>query len=383
MRAAAFGLLLLACADKGATSGDSAAAEGWDWGLPEGFPEPNVPADNPMSAAKVELGRYLFYDVRLSYNETQSCGTCHEQDKAFTDGRAQAEGSTGEAHRRGAMALANVAWASGLTWASVSVRTLEDQALLPLFGEHPVELGMAGHEDELLRRFEEDAGYRSLFGEVWPEDAAPVTLAHLAQAIAAFERSLVTADSPYDRFRYADDPGAMSASARQGMGLFFSEELECFHCHGDPLFTDSTETATSTFEELFFHNTGLYNVDGAGAYPERDQGIFEQTGLALDMGRFRAPPLRNVALTAPYMHDGSIPTLELVLDHYAAGGRTVSSGEDAGVGSESPVKSELIQGFDLDAADRQSVIDFLHALTDEAFLTDARFGPPDSASPPL
>src|SRR5262249_32884631 len=117
------------------------AQSAYEWMLPSGFPTPTVPPDNPMSAAKAELGRYLFYDTRLSANQTQSCATCHEQARAFTDGRAASVGSTGEVHRRGSMSLVNVAYAQALTWANPAMTRLEDQALVPMYGEHPIELG--------------------------------------------------------------------------------------------------------------------------------------------------------------------------------------------------------------------------------------------------
>lgn len=338
---------------------------GWAWDLPPGFPEPPVPEDNPMSAAKVELGRYLFYDTRLSGNQTQSCGSCHRQELAFTDGLAHAEGSTGEIHRRSAMGLTNIAYASGLTWASDAVRLLEDQALLPMFGEDPVELGLAGMEEELLGRLRDDAEMAARFEAAFPGEADPVSLSGITRAIAAFERTLISGGSPYDRFWYQDQPDALSAEARRGMALFNSEDLECFHCHGGVMFSDATAYADSAFVELPFHNTGLYNEDGAGAYPESDQGLIELTGDPADMGRFRAPSLRNVARTAPYMHDGSVATLDEVLDHYAAGGR-----------AQSPLRSEFVKGFELSAEDRADLLAFLDSLTDEGFLSDPAISDP-------
>jgi len=366
--------LLLACPGP---EDDTGAAATYAWDLPAGFPEPYVPPEYPMSAEKVELGRYLFYDERLSGNETQACASCHKQELAFTDGLAGAEGSTGEIHRRGSMALGNIAYASTLTWASNAVRVLEHQALLPIFGETPVELGMAGREDELLERFRSDPAMLARFEAAFPDREDPVDLDTLTQGIASFQRSLLTGDSPYDRWTYRDDPQALSDSALRGMSLYLSEDMECFHCHGGFAFADSVRTATTTFDEMFFHNTGLYNVDGAGAYPERDQGLYELTLEPADMGRFRAPSLRNIAVTAPYMHDGSIATLDEVLDHYAAGGRTIAEGENAGVGADNPYKSEFVRGFQLDDQSRADLKAFLESLTDEGFLTDPRFSDPE------
>ncbi len=356
---------LLACSGPEKESAEAT----YVWKLPEGFPTPVVPADNPMSDEKVELGRYLFYDKRLSGNETQSCGSCHQPQYGFTDGKANAEGSTGQIHRRSSMSVVNVGYFSGLTWASNVVKSLEAQALLPLFGETPVELGMAGLEEELFARLAADAEYPARFSAAFPDEEDPINLGNITKAIAGFQRSLISGGSPYDQLQYGGDPSAMTAEARRGMALFFSEELECFHCHQGFAFTDSVQSESTTFEELLFHNTGLYNLDGAGAYPIADQGLYELTLEPADMGRFRAPTLRNIAKTAPYMHDGSIATLEEVVDHYAAGGRTISDGENAGVGSANPYKSEFVTGFTLTEEQRTDLLAFLNALTDEDFLT--------------
>ncbi|WP_437660390.1 MbnH family di-heme enzyme [Sorangium sp. So ce1182] len=362
----------------GAGGGDAAV---YDWGLPPGFPVPKVPQGNPMSAVKVELGRRLFYDRRLSGNGTYSCGSCHLQELAFSDGLACAKGSTGQMHTRGSMSLANVAYLTTLTWGNPLLDTLEEQALSPMFGETPVELGLAGREDEMIERLQDEPLYRDLFPDAFPGDGEPIRLDNITRAIAAFERSLLSYRSPYDRYRYDGDPSGMSEAALRGLDLFFSEKLECFHCHGGFNLSDSVQHDGTTFTEVMFHNTGLYNIGGSGAYPEGNAGVYEISGKEADMGRFRAPTLRNIAVTAPYMHDGSIATLEEVLDHYAAGGRTIESGPNAGVGSENRFKSELIRGFDLTAEEKADVIAFLKTLTDEAFLRDPRFADPWAEAP--
>jgi cytochrome c peroxidase len=163
------------------------------------------------------------------------------------------------------------------------------------------------------------------------------------------------------------------------MDLFFSERLECFHCHGGFNFSDAVDHARLPEPERAFHNTGLYNVDGNGAYPPGDRGLLALTGNPADMGRFKAPTLRNIAVTAPYMHDGSIATLEEVIDHYAEGGRTIASGPDAGVGSASPLKDPFVSGFVLSDRERADLVAFLESLTDESFLTDPRFSDPFAA----
>lgn len=356
--------------------GGGGGSGGYDWGLPAGFPRPRVPEDNPMSEVKVELGRRLFYDTRLSGNETYSCASCHKQEIAFTDGLANALGSTGDIHPRSSMSIVNVAYYTVLTWGNPLVDSLEEQALLPMFGESPVELGLSGKEAVLLERLADEPLYPGLFGEAFPDDPDPVTLKNTVRAISAFQRSILSYRTPYDRYVYGGDPTALSDAAIRGKDLFFGEKMECFHCHGQFNFSDSYATETSSFTEKMFHNTGLYNIGGTGAYPAGNAGVYEITGQESDMGRFRAPSLRNVAVTAPYMHDGSVATLSDALDHYKAGGRTIASGPHAGDGSKNPYKSPLINGFDLSPAEKADVIAFLESLTDQELLTDPRLSDP-------
>jgi cytochrome c peroxidase len=185
----------------------------------------------------------------------------------------------------------------------------------------------------------------------------------------------VSFNAPYDRY-LAGDASALTPAAEKGLELFFSERLECFHCHGGFNFTDSTTHENSTVEQFGFHNNGLYNLDGNGAYPPDNTGLFDMTGSVRDMGRFKAPSLRNVSKTAPYMHDGSMTTLDEVLLHYARGGRLIGEGPHAGDGRLSPFKSEFVTGFELSDEERAHLIAFLNALTDEAVLTDERWADP-------
>ena len=341
-----------------------------------------------MTEEKVELGRHLFYDTRLSGNQTQSCASCHLQELAFTDGRARAVGSTGERHHRSSMSLANVAYASRLTWAHPHLDRLEDQALAPMFGDLPVELGL-GDAELLTERLASDPLYPELFSDAFEDEpqksarartdgagAELITLDNVLKALATFERTLISGSAPYDRF-LAGEAEALSEAAQRGMKLFLSERLECFHCHGGFLFSDSVSHAGLPEPERAFHNNGLYNVDGEGGYPQSDQGIFELTGRDGDMGKFKAPTLRNIAVTAPYMHDGSIATLEEVLRHYENGGRTTTQAEPDG--ADSPLKDELVGGFILSDSERSDLLEFLHSLTDQQFLTDERFADPRPA----
>ncbi len=344
-----------------------APASSYEWHLPPGLPVPLVPADNPMSAAKVALGRRLFYDTRLSGTGTYACASCHQQAHAFTDGRAHALGATGGVHAHGAMSLTNVAYNASFGWADSTRRTLEAQMAVPMFNEHPIELGLAGREAEVVARFssrEEDAReFRLVFGD----DPDPVTLPNIVKAIAAFERTLLSGDSPFDRYLYRDERSAISPAAVRGMTLFFSARLHCSECHTGFNLSGPTAAANAPEPALLFHNTALYDVDGRGSYPAGDRGLVEVTGKRDDMGRFRAPTLRNVALTAPYMHDGSLPTLQAVIDHYASGGH------------KSRYVSDRVRGFSLSGTDRDDLVAFLQALTDESFLTNPAFGAPPRA----
>lgn len=334
-----------------------------------------------MSGSKVELGRFLFYDRRLSGNGTQSCADCHQQDKAFTDGRAQAIGSTGELHPRSAQPLGNVAYHPTITWANPTLVTLEQQMEVPLFGQSPVEMGITdANRDAVLQRLRDDltaALYPERFARAFPDDPEPIGFGNVIKAIAAFQRSLVSGNSRYDQ--WLAGTATLSASESRGMTLFFGEKAECFHCHGSFNFNDQIVHARSRLIETPFHNTGLYNLGGTGAFPEPNRGLFELTAKPSDMGRFRAQSLRNVEVTAPYMHDGSIATLEDVVRFYAAGGREITSGPYAGDGRANPYKEELVTRIDLTEQDEADLVAFLKTLTDHAFLTDARFSNPFTA----
>jgi len=354
------GFLLMA---SGIHSTEDGALLGFD--LPPGFPPPPTPGDNPLTEAKAELGRHLFFDTRLSSDGTFSCSSCHQPVHAFTDSRQRAIGVTGDIHPRNTMGLANVAYNASLNWADPRLNRLEEQMEIPMFSIKPVEMGISGHEEEVLTRLLGEPRYGELFHEAFPEQRAPINLENVILAIASFERTLISGSSPYDRYVYWDDRESLSDTARRGMRLFFSNELACSQCHSGFNFSGPVVLPGETPEPAF-HNTALYDLDGAGSYPEGNQGVIEHTGIAEDMGRFRAPTLRNIALTAPYMHDGSLPTLEAVIEHYAAAGRA----------AQNPWKSSLVSGFELSAAESRDLVRFLESLTDRAFVEDPRFENP-------
>jgi len=349
---------------------------GYDYGLPKWVPTPLEPEGNPTTGPKVELGRGLFYDKRLSRNHTMSCASCHDQKLAFTDARATSPGVAGHHTPRNAMSLANVAYVPVLTWANPLLQSLEQQALVPIFGREPEELGLAGMDAEIIQRLQSASVYPKMFREAFPEADGKISFATISRALAAFQRTLISVRSPYDRYRYEGDTAAVPDAVIRGEALFFSERLECHHCHNGLHFSDTVFHQRNRLGEQAFHNTGLYNIGGKGAYPPDNRGIADITGRAEDEGRFRAPSLRNVAVTGPYMHDGSIPTLDGVIDHYAAGGRNIESGPYAGDGKQNPLKSAFVPGFTLSPDERADLIAFLNALTDTQFLYDPRFADP-------
>ncbi|MBI1353201.1 MAG: di-heme enzyme [Acidobacteria bacterium] len=363
---------IAACAMLGVALVAGTAQEPFVWDLPPGFPEPWVPADNPMTAAKVELGRRLFYDPRLSANRTQSCGSCHRQELAFTDGRARGLGSTGEEHPRGSMSLANVAYAPTLTWAHPTLDSLELQARVPLFGVDPVELGQAGREEALLEILRRSEPYPELLGVAFPSDAGPFSVERILDALACFERTILSGRSPYDRYHFGSDASAISPAAQRGEILFFSgEKAGCFQCHGGFNFSGPVRTAAQPDPPRLFHNTGLYNLPGTLSYPPPNTGIHAHTGRPEDVGKFRTPTLRNIAVTAPYMHDGSVATLEQAIEHYAAGGRH----------GDNPLKSRAIRRRELSPDEKRDLLEFLRSLTDQTLLTDPRWSDPWTARP--
>jgi cytochrome c peroxidase len=355
-------VILMACAAAHAAAGADAPMDpAYEWHLPPGFPRPMVPADNPMSAAKVELGRRLFHETRLSSTGRYACHSCHRPELAFTDGRARALGATGKSVKHGAMSLANVAYSASFTWSDARVRSLESQMRQPLFNRHPVEMGLRSGGRAAVEALSADSAYRDLFAAAFPQDTAPISMDHIIKAIAAFERTLISGRSPFDRYVFDDDRTALSASQKRGMALFFSARIGCAQCHSGinfsgPLIYEGHPKASASFAD-----NGLYDVDGQGSYPAGDRGLIEVTQRAADMGKFRVPTLRNVALTAPYMHDGSLADLDQVIDHYARGGRG------------NPHQDSRVRPLSLSRAERADLIGFLQGLTDRDFVDEPRF----------
>jgi cytochrome c peroxidase len=358
-------------ADAPVAGADAAA---YPWNLPKGFPVPVVPPDNPMSEEKVALGRRLFYEKALSASGTHACATCHRQRSAFTDGRARAVGINGDLHPHSAMALVNVAYNPAYMWAEPAVRTLESQVVRPLYNEQPVEMGLKGRESAVMAALGAQKTYTDGFARAFPQDPRSLRIENVFKAIAAFERTLISARSGFDRYVFEDDRTAMSETARRGMALFYSERIGCARCHFGINFSGPIAHADSPSVMPLYANTALFNVDGRGGSPADQQGLANVTHRSRDQGRFRVPTLRNIAVTAPYMHDGSLATLDEVLDHYAAGGRQAPLGP----ATRNRHRDERLRPFTLTFDERKALLAFLDSLTDQTFLTDPRFGPPES-----
>jgi cytochrome c peroxidase len=322
------------------------------WQLPRGLPRPAVPADNPMSEAKVALGERLFFEPRLSVTGRASCASCHDPARSFSDSRPVALGATGEALPHNALALVNVAYNISFGWSNRSVRSLEAQMLEPLRSRHPVELGLAGREGELCAELAADRAYAAAFAASFPGETAPVSFEHIVKAIAAFERTLISGRSPFDRYVFDGEHGALTPQAKRGMALFFSPRVGCSRCHSGFNFAGNWRDAQGETGPPSFAS------DGVG-----EEAV-------------RVPTLRNIALTAPYMHDGRFATLDEVLDHYSSLAARSREGGAAHYDRRLPRAP-------LTVLERAELIAFLESLTDEPFVQ--RFAPrrtPPADTPP-
>lgn len=291
-----------------------------------------VPADNPPSDGKVALGKLLFFDPRLSGPNTVACGTCHQPGKGMSDGLPRSIGVNGELHRN-----------AQTVWNSAYMRTLhsdgnraslEEQAAKGITGP-----AMAQAVPELIAELGAIPEYRRRFAEVFPDG---ITHDNIAKAIAAFERTLLTFNSPFDRYR-AGDRQALTSEQKKGMELFFSARTGCSSCHVAPLFTDNA-----------FHNLGVPQVGPRTV----DNGRSDFTKDPAETGAFKTSMLRNVELTGPYMHDGVFTTLEEVVAFYVGGGAAV------------PNKSPLMKPLDLNGAEQRALVAFLRSLTDRTARVD-------------
>jgi cytochrome c peroxidase len=285
-----------------------------------------IPADNPQSPDKVALGKLLFFDPRLSGPNTVACGTCHQPAKGLTDGLPRGIGVNGELPRN-----------SMTVWNSAYMRTLHSDGGRASLEEQVDKaipgFAMAQPYPALIAELGAVGGYRDRFAKVFPDG---ITEANIAKAVAAFERSLLSFDSPFDQFR-AGDRHALTAEQKQGMALFFSDRTACSSCHVAPLFTDNA-----------WHNLGVPQAGPKAV----DGGRGDVTKNPADQGAFKTLSLRNVELTGPYMHDGVFTTLDEVVAFYVAGGGPAAT------------RSPLVKPLTLSAAEQRALVAFLRSLTD-------------------
>jgi len=320
--------------------------------VPDWLPTPIIPADNPLTVDGVMLGRMLFYDPILSSDSTMSCATCHRQELAFTDGEATSVGVRGIRGKRSSMSLVNLAFNPRSFFWDGRSPTLEDQALIPV--EDHIELNESWENVE--RKLREHGAYPARFRRAFGiERKQEITRDLVVKAIAQFERTLISGNSKFDRIVWLNE-GWLSDAEERGRRLFFFEPDDvnhpgCSHCHFEPLYTDNN-----------FHNNGLDSVPDLESFA--DLGLGAVTKNRFDNGKFRVPTLRNIELTAPYMHDGRFATLEEVLKQYASGGHGVAN-EDVN-----------IIDFPLSEQDKQDMIAFLKTLTDTSFINNPAFSNP-------
>lgn len=311
-----------------------------------------------LEKERIKLGRFLFYDTRLSYNQLKSCSSCHDPAFCFTDGYRTSAGADGYNVKRNAPSLINSVFLKKYTWADTTVHNFAEQMQFPMFNTDPKELGIKGNEKIILERFESDPFYKKQFSDCFPHQKNPINIPNIIESIAAFESVIISFDSKYDAYSKGNK-SALNMAAKKGMQLFFSERLACSKCH--------MNVTLGKEQELYYANTGLYNVDSKNSYPSEDQGLYDKTGNEKDKGKFKIPSLRNVLLTAPYTHNGSVQTISEMIDIYARGGRAIVEGSYKGDGKLNANKHILIKGFEISKEEKTDLIAFLGSFTDTGF----------------
>lgn len=302
-----------------------------------------IPSDNPTTVEGVALGRRLFYENMLSGDNTMSCATCHIQEDGFSDKRQFSEGIAGDLGDRQAMALINLGWSDLLFWDGRAA-SLEDQAFGPVV--NPIELNETW--SNVVQKLQDDSDYPSLFEAAFGTCIIDSVL--VSKAIAQFERTMLSFNSRYDKFFYEQED-VFTQAELNGFELFMGE-AECVHCHSGPLLSDNRIRNNGL--DIVFTDLGLGNV----------------TGDATDNGKFKVTTLRNIAQTAPYMHDGRFTTLEDVIDHYNSGVKAESPNLD-------PEMEHFVTGLNLTTAQKSDLVAFLHTMSDNSFLEDLIFSDPN------
>lgn len=332
--------------------------ESYDLVMPPGFPSMTIPADNPMTRQGVDLGRRLFYDPILSADSTISCSSCHKLNVSFNDDKAVSAGVNNLTGTRSSMSLINVGFfENGLFWDG-RAGSLEEQALHPV--QNPVEMAEIWEnvEEKLKKHNKYPEHFRKAFGI---SNTSEITRELVAKALAQFERTLISSNSRFDKKIYQNDPDPFLFSDLEidGYAIYYddlsntSSAGHCAHCHdGGPLLTSDN-----------YFNNAIEEVASLNDFP--DKGLGAVTGKLTDNGKFRAPSLRNIELTAPYMHDGRFETLEEVVEHYNSGGHWVEN-----------VNSQSITQLNLSDYDKKALVAFLKTFTDTSFFDNPAFRDP-------
>lgn len=315
--------------------------------VPLGLPGVPVPSDNPETAEAVALGRRLFYDKKLSSDNSLACASCHNPSLGFTDRQKHSTGFNGQAGKRNAPTVINAAYVPFQFWDG-RAGSLEDQAAGPI--ANPVEMNQK--HDVCVSKLAGDPVYNAEFRKVF--GPGQVTIGKIEKALASYERTLISGDSPFDRYQFGGDVKALSPAAVRGLEIFRDPaRANCAACH-------TINEHFALFTDGKFHNIGI-GVDDEGNLT--DLGRYEETKADADKGAFKTPTLRNVAMSAPYMHDGSLKTLRDVVDYYAGGGNS------------NPYLDKKIKPLHLSGQDRDDVVQFLESLTGEM--------PSDAGPPPV
>jgi len=303
--------------------------------IPKGFPSIDFPEGNEFTYARWTLGKRLFFDPALSLDSSISCASCHQPELAFSDDQAFSSGVANRLGTRNSPSLANIAYHPYFTREG-GVPTLEMQVLVPIQEHNEFDFNIL----LIAERLNTDSTYVRMAQEAYGRNVDAFVL---TRALANFERSLLSGYSRYDQYTHYGKTDALTAAEIRGMELFFSDRTNCSTCHSGFNFTNYT-----------FENNGLYEI-------YTDEGRARLTGEVSDQALFKVPSLRNVELTAPYMHDGSMASLEEVVEHYQMGGQN------------HPHKNALIQPLDLDEVELEDLLQFLKSLTDEAFVENPLF----------
>ena len=330
----AFGSALLwSC---GIAPKDESENESFSLEIPTGFPQPEIPEENQLTEERIELGKHLFYDTRLSANNSVSCASCHKQRLAFADDKPLSTGHNGKEGFRNAPTLTNVAYQESFMMDG-GVSSLALQSLAPIHDQEEMGFDI----NQVVVKLNADSELKKMSKKAYERDTLDAWV--ITRALASFQRILISGNSRYDQFEHQGKSDVLTEEEKRGMELFFSEKTQCSSCHSGFNFADRN-----------FYNVGLYETYS-------DPGRERISNQSQDFGKFKTPTLRNIELTAPYMHDGSLSTLEKVVEHFNDGGTNHQN------------KDPRVKALNLSAAEQSELVAFLKTLTDEKFVTKQEF----------